>query len=190
MARFKQAIGMYGLSTFKGIPIIIPNLYAHDVVDNDTSRIVSLSPINASTNTIQHFGHNSRDLSIKGRLNLRLDEGSSFASTTLSSAQYVITMIRHAKETKSMVVLMMNHGFMLGIIREFQLKDSNQYANTFDYNLRFIEKDFRGLRPNAIAQGIYMGTKSIAGIFSKGGISTFGIDPSDKIPILNEGFLK
>ena len=140
-------------------PIPITNLYAHRVVDNDTSRIVELSTIGGNIGEVQHYGHNSRDVTITGRIVIgytSFNTGGSLSAVALATqtitSSTLITAIKYIKETKSPVILLMNHGFMFGIIKEFTITDDKDHQNAFDYTLRIIEKEIAGRKPSALQQ--------------------------------------
>jgi len=89
-----------------GVPFFIGNMLAHRLTDDDTSRIMLLSTVGAELNTLQHFGHNSRRITIRGRINLITGDGlrnnyDGFAGGL--SIQSILTGLRMLKETKSPV---------------------------------------------------------------------------------------
>ena len=136
-------------------PFIVANLLAHKVIDNDTSRIVKLSTIGGELNTIQHYGHNSRILHITGRINLV--NGGGFFSRGSITAESILTGLRIFKETKSAVLVIMNHGILYGVIESFKIIDDRDYPTSFDYELIIVEKDLFGLKFSAIAQRLFSG---------------------------------
>jgi len=147
----KRPISIIGMVGGTRVPIPIFNLYANRVVDKDTSRIVKLSTIGGELNTLQHFGHNSRALSINGTINLVGNYGQ------ILNSELIITGVRTLKETKSAVLVMLNHGFLYGVIEEFTILDEAEGATIFKYDLEITEKDFRGVRMSANAQRILLG---------------------------------
>jgi len=130
-----------------GVPLVISNLLAHRVVDEDTSRIMLLSTIGAELNTLQHFGHNSRKISIRGRINLAT---SSFVDW--STAESILIGLKMLKETKSAVLVIMNHSVCYGVISKIVIVDDKDLPTAFDYELEIIEKDMYGLRFSAVSQ--------------------------------------
>ncbi len=137
-----------------GFPIFIGNMYAHRVIDDDTSRIMILSTVGAELNTLQHFGHNSRKITIRGRFNLILSDTSLFSAETVR-LEKLLTGIKILKETKSAVLLLMNHSLCYGIIKDFRIIDDRDYPTSFDYEMLVIEKDLFGLKFSATAQALF-----------------------------------
>jgi len=155
----KQPITIIGM----GMPILIRNLHAHRIVDEDTSRIILLSTIGAELNTAQHFGHNSRKITIRGRINLTTVEGSLFqlnpfaGSAGINSVEAILTGLKFLKETKSAILLIMNHSVCYGVIDKIIITDDREYPTSLDYECHIIEKDLFGLRFSAISQRILSG---------------------------------
>ncbi len=140
-----------------GTPMWISNMFAHRVIDDDTSRIMLLSTIGGELNHLQHFGHNSRVITITGRINLSMD--SDFRKVrnvlALKSPEALITGLKLLKETKSGVLVIMNHSICYGVIRDFKIIDDEEYPTSFDYECVIIEKDLFGLKFSAISQRIF-----------------------------------
>ncbi len=153
----KSPITLVGMGT----PFLIGNLYAHKVIDNDTSRIMKLSTIGAELNTLQHFGHNSRTISIRGRINLSvnslLPNYNVGKLVSASSPELLLTGLRLLKETKSAVLLIMNHSICYGIIESLRITDDKDFPTIFDYELEIVEKDIYGLKISAVSQRILAG---------------------------------
>ncbi len=157
----KQPITIIGMGT----PFIIPNLNAHRIVDDDTSRIILLSTIGAELNTAQHFGHNSRKITIRGRINLVTGEGlisqiNPFTNSGIA-VDSILTGLKYLKETKSAILLIMNHSVCYGIIDKITITDDREYPTAFDYECHIIEKDLFGLKFSAIAQRVLSGLLGI-----------------------------
>lgn len=143
-----------------GTPIPIFNMLAHRVVDDDTSRIMLLSTVGAELNTLQHFGHNSRKITIRGRINLVTGDGrgtnfgSFWGGLTIDS---ILTGLKVLKETKSAVLVIMNHSICYGVISKIRTIDDREYPTSFDYECEIIEKDLYGLKISAMAQRLLSG---------------------------------
>ena len=145
-----------------GTPMLIGNMLAHRLVDDDTSRIMLLSTVGAELNTLQHFGHNSRKISIRGRINLTLADDkrntfNPFIGGSRFGVETILTGLKILKETKSAVLVIMNHSICYGIISHIRTIDDREYPTSFDYECEIIEKDLYGLKVSAIAQRILSG---------------------------------
>lgn len=145
-----------------GTPMLIANMLAHRLVDDDSSRIMQLSTIGAELNTLQHFGHNSRKISIRGRINLTVASSvknnfNPFIGGGGANIELLLTGLRILKETKSAVLVIMNHGICYGIIKDIRIIDDREYPTSFDYEVEIIEKDLYGLKISAISQRILSG---------------------------------
>lgn len=145
-----------------GFPMFIGNMYAHRLVDDDTSRIMLLSTVGAELNTLQHFGHNSRKITIRGRINLTVGDttfsrANPFVSGLFGSVEPILTGLRMLKESKSAVLVIMNHGLCYGVINKITLVDDSEFPTSFDYDVEIIEKDLFGLKFTAITQRILSG---------------------------------
>ncbi len=148
-----------------GFPMFVANMYAHRLIDDDTSRIMKLSTIGAELNTLQHFGHNSRVISIRGRINLAIGDGTSSSKNFLingtggdiAKIESLLTGIKLLKETKSAILVLMNHSVCYGVIEKFKIIDDREYPTSFDYEIEIIEKDLFGLKFSAITQRIFTG---------------------------------
>lgn len=143
-----------------GTPIPIFNMLAHRVVDDDTSRIMKLSTVGAELNTIQHFGHNSRVISIRGRINLVTGDGERNTYNPFVGGlaiETLLTGLKILKETKSAVLVIMNHSICYGVIEKIRTIDDMEFPTAFDYEVEIVEKDLYGLKVSAIAQRILSG---------------------------------
>jgi len=145
-----------------GFPMFIGNMYAHRLIDDDTSRIMLLSTVGAELNTLQHFGHNSRKITIRGRINLTTGDTANsrahpIASGFFGSVEPILTGLRMLKESKSAVLVIMNHGLCYGVINKITLVDDSEYPTSFDYDTEIIEKDLYGLKFSAATQRILSG---------------------------------
>jgi len=167
----KQPITIIGLGT----PFLIPNLYAHRIIDDDTSRIMLLSTIGGELNTLQHFGHNSRKISIRGRINL----ATSALLKGIATVDTILTGLRLLKETKSAILVIMNHGLCYGVIDKLTISDDRDYPTSFDYELSIIEKDFFGMRFSAISQRILSG---LIGATTRNIVRANLVKPGEAIP--------
>jgi len=143
-----------------GTPLPIFNMLAHRLVDDDTSRIMILSTVGAELNTLQHFGHNSRKITIRGRINLVTGDGQGNNYNPFQgglTVESVLTGLKVLKETKSAVLVIMNHSICYGVISKIRTIDDREYPTSFDYECEIIEKDLYGLKVSAIAQRILSG---------------------------------
>jgi len=143
-----------------GMPMLIGNMLAHRLTDDDTSRIMLLSTVGAELNTQQHFGHNSRRITIRGRINLVTGDGQRNSYGLFVGgvvAETILTGLRILKETKSAVLVIMNHGLCYGTIQKIRIIDDKDYPTSFDYEVEIIEKDLYGLKLSALTQRILVG---------------------------------
>lgn len=157
----KTPITIVGTAGF--LPIFIGNILAHRLVDEDTSRIMLLSTVGAELNTLQHFGHNSRKINIRGRINLTTGDNQFVWNIRLPALQGVVSVellltgLKLLKETKSAVLVIMNHSICYGVISKIVITDDREYPTSFDYELEIIEKDFYGLKFSAMTQRLISG---------------------------------
>jgi len=149
-AREKEPIMMLGFTTI--IPTMILNMYAHRVVDNHTARIIKLSTIGGSLNRLQHYGFNSRDLTITGRVNMTYEDG--HLGGIVYNSEAILVGTRVLFEASSSVLVILNHGAFYGQIESIKLIDDRDYPTAFDYEMRLVEKDFFGIKLTALMQTI------------------------------------
>lgn len=143
-----------------GTPIPIFNMLAHRLVDDDSSRIMKLSTVGAELNTIQHFGHNSRIITIRGRINLTTGDGERNTYNPFLGGlaiETLLTGLKILKETKSAVLVIMNHSICYGVIENIKTTDDREYPTVFDYEVKIVEKDLYGLKVSALAQRVLSG---------------------------------
>lgn len=154
----KSPITLVGMIT----PYLIYNIMAHRVVDDGTSRIMKVSAIGAELNTLQHFGHNSRIITIRGRVNTVIGDSISdafnpYSLTTGLNSETIITGLNYLREKRSAVLLIMNHSICYGVIEKVVIIDDREYPTAFDYEFMVIEKDIYGLKISALGQRILAG---------------------------------
>jgi len=139
-----------------GLPVPVLNMYAHRIVDNHTARIIKLSTIGGSLNRLQHYGFNSRDLTMTGRVNMIYENGSRIQLNSES----ILVGTRIMFEAQSTVLIIMNHGAFYGQIESIKLVDDRDLPTAYDYEMRFTEKDFRGIKLTTMLQTLLIGAYS------------------------------
>jgi len=181
--REKEPIIIIGFAN--GLPIPILNMFAHRVVDNHTARIIKLSTIGGSLNTLQHYGFNSRDVTITGRVNMIYEEG--HVGGVVYNSESILVGTRIMYEARTPVLIILNHGAFYGQIESIKLIDDRDYPTAYDYEMRFVEKDIFGIKLTTMLQTLIIGTfSSILNMGSLSGddntVSIIGVDLDGTIP--------
>lgn len=134
-------------------PFFLRNIFAKQVTDTDSSRIVRLSAINSPIQILQHYGHNSRKVVVQGRVNT--------VGTIFVNSLYILNVLKILKELRTPVYLFINHGFIYGYIENLVIRENEEFVNTFDYTMDVIEKDFKGKKLDVFTQMITLGLINI-----------------------------
>jgi len=143
--REKEPIIIIGFAN--GLPIPILNMFAHRVVDNHTARIIKLSTIGGSLNTLQHYGFNSRDVTITGRVNMIYEEG--HVGGVVYNSESILVGTRIMYEARTPVLIILNHGAFYGQIDGTFSSILNMGSLSGDDNtVSIIGVDLDGTIPN------------------------------------------